>query len=504
MIVLRAENVSRRFGGTLALDGVDFDVHAGAVNVLIGENGAGKSTLMRIFAGADQPTSGRLLLEDAEVSLRSVREAARLGIGIVHQELNLCPNLTVAENIFLTTDRAFLLDRDAERRAVTTLLERIGPGIDPEARVSSLRVGQQQIVEIARALAEEVRVLILDEPTSALSASEVDVLFGVIAELKRKGTAIIYISHRLEELVRIGDHVTVLRDGRRVAHSPMADVSVPRIVEQMLGEPRATKAPGAGKATKGQAVISVRGLAVYSRTQGGTEVNLERLDIHGGEVTAVYGLLGSGRTELLEALSGLRPSAGDILLEDKPVNGLSPAECVRAGILLVPEDRQRDGLFANLSVGQNMSLSSLAEFSRFGTLDDSRERGEIDAMIARLRVRTASQDTPVMALSGGNQQKVVIGRCLMAGPRAILLDEPGRGVDIGARGEIFEIVRELAGRGMAVLFATSDLHEALDGADRILVMAQGRVTADLSAAEADEPRLVAAANAAPTPTMETV
>lgn len=502
MTLLRAENVSRRFGGTLALDGVDFDVHAGAVNVLIGENGAGKSTLMRIFAGADQPTSGRLLLDGAEVSLPSVREAARLGIGIVHQELNLCPNLSVAENIFLTTDRSFLLDREAERTAAAALLARIGPGIDPDAPVSSLRVGQQQIVEIARALAEDVRVLILDEPTSALSAAEVDVLFGVIDELRTKGTAIIYISHRLEELVRIGDHVTVLRDGRRVAHAPMAEVSVPWIIEQMLGEPRQAKTPRGSDAVKGQAVISLRSLAVTSRSQGGTDVFVERLDICAGEVTAIYGLLGSGRTELLEALSGLRPASGEILLEGKPVNGLSPAECVRAGILLVPEDRQREGLFANLSVGQNMSLSSLTQFSRFGALDDQNERAEVDGMIARLRVRTASQDTPVMALSGGNQQKVVIGRCLMAGPRAILLDEPGRGVDIGARGEIFDIVRELASRGMAVLFATSDLHEALDGADRILVMAQGRVTADLSAAEVGEPELVAAANAAPI--METV
>lgn len=492
MIVLRADKVTRRFGGTLALDAVDLDVHAGAVNVLIGENGAGKSTLMRIFAGVDRPTDGRLLLDGETVTFASVRDAARRGIGIVHQELNLCPNLTVAENIFLTYSDSLYIDRKDEIARARKLLERIGPSIDPAAPVSSLRIGQQQIVEIARALAEDVRVLILDEPTSALSAAEVDVLFAVIDELRSKGTAIIYISHRLEELMRIGDHITILRDGRRVAYAPVAEASVAWIIDNMLGKTgqiERERTPGSG----GAAVLTLRDVDVPA-AQGSPRLDIAALDLRAGEVTALYGLLGAGRSELMELVCGLRTGPAKIALKGRDLSGLSVAERVECGVLLVPEDRQRDGLFQNLGVGPNMSLANLADLSSFGVVSDAEEASAVESMIERLNVKAHSHGNPILNLSGGNQQKAVIGRCLMPGPAAILLDEPSRGVDIGARAEIFSTIQSLADQGIAVLFATSDLGEALGASDRIVVMANGRITGDFRSAETDEPALVRAAN----------
>lgn len=495
MTVLQARSVTRRFGATLALDAVDFDVHAGAVNVLIGENGAGKSTLMRIFAGVDRPSEGQLLLDGRPIVLASVRDAARHGIGIVHQELSLCPNLTVTENIFLARNlgRAALIDRVAEERRAARLLARLGSDIDPAARVSSLRIGQQQIVEIARALATEVRVLILDEPTSALSAAEVDTLFDVIAGLKRDGVAIIYISHRLEELMRIGDHITVLRDGRRVASAAVADVSVPWIVEQMLGGAQVLERKTTG--ATGRPVLTLDAVTVR-RADGLPMVDAVSTAFRAGEVTAVYGLLGSGRTELFEAICGARRHEGHVGLAGEDISARTLAERVDRGLLLVPEDRQRHGLFQNLSVGSNLSLSYLGRLLRLGYLAPEREASEIAAMVSRLGVKTDSAQSPILSLSGGNQQKVVIGRCLMPGPAAILLDEPSRGVDIGARAEVFRAMQLLCEEGICVLFATSDLNEALTVADRILVMSGGRVTADMTAADANEQALVRAANQA--------
>ena len=495
MTLLRAEKITKRFGGTLALDAVDFDVHAGAVNALIGENGAGKSTLMRIFAGVEQPSDGRLLLDGQPVELASVRDAARLGIGIVHQELSLCPNLSVAENIFLGRHlgSAGVIDRKAEHAQATLVLDRLGTKIDPAALVSSLRIGQQQIVEIARALSAEVRVLILDEPTSALSAAEVATLFEVIDGLRKSGVAIIYISHRLEELMRIGDYVTVLRDGRLVEQAPIAEVSVPWIVERMLGGAATAARKQGGVA--GNAILALRGVSMR-RADGLALLNDINVEFRAGEVTAIYGLLGAGRTELLEAVCGARRHDGAIILNNENLSSCSLAARVERGLLLVPEDRQRDGLFQNLSVGTNLSMSYLDRLVRIGVLSPKRERGAIEAMISRLKVKASNSNSAITSLSGGNQQKVVIGRCLMPGPSTILLDEPSRGVDIGARSEVFNTMQTLAEEGIAVIFATSDLHEALIASDRILVMAGGRITADLVSSQADERALVSAANAA--------
>jgi erythritol transport system ATP-binding protein len=502
-VVLRAEKISKIYGSTPALKGVDFEVHSGAVNVLIGENGAGKSTLMKILAGVESPTSGALYFDGKSIRLASVKEAAAVGISIVHQELNLCPNLSVAENIFLSRHllTAGVIDRARERKAAASLMLRLEQDIDPDTAVGNLRIGAQQIVEIARALADEARVLILDEPTSALSQTEVDVLFRIIEELKKAGVAIIYISHRLEELMAIGDYITVLRDGQLVATAPIAETSLDWIIRHMLGR----DGQDAGQASHkpaGEMILSVRDVDL-DRPAGGWLLKGASLDFYKGQITGIYGLLGAGRTEFLEVLAGQRrPSSGMIWFAGKPITKQSVADRVARGLSLVPEDRQADGLFPNFSVSENLTLSSLGRLSTFGFINSRSCRKAVDTMIGRMGVKTASPELSIGALSGGNQQKVVIGRCLMPNPIVLLIDEPGRGVDIGARQDIFSHMRNLADAGMSVIFATSDMSEALKHADRILVMSGGRFTADLSPSDASESALVKAANAvtAPLPT----
>ena len=493
-IVLRAEAITKAFPGTVALDAVDFEVHARAVNVLIGENGAGKSTLMKILAGVEQPTMGRLVMWGEPVSFASIRDAASHGIGIVFQELNLCPNLSVTENIFLGRDltkAGFHIDRAAQRKRAGELLARLEHGIDPDSLVGELMIGEQQIVEIAKALAEDARVLIMDEPTSALSASEVEVLFKVIEELKRSGVAIIYISHRLEELVRIGDYFTVLRDGRLEATATKADVTIPWIIKQMLGADDLVKRRPP-KGPPGAAVLALEGVSMV-RANGTRAIDDVSVAFRAGEITAIYGLLGAGRTELFESLYGLRRGVtGSIKLAGRELGRLPVTRRMQLGLVLVPEDRQRDGLVQNLTVGGNLGLSSLKRFTRLFSISRAAERPLLEGIMATLHIKAPGPDTPITSLSGGNQQKVVIGKSLLTEPVALLLDEPSRGIDIGAKGEVFNTMRDLADEGLAVIFTTSDLKETHAVADRILVMAYGRVTADLTAAEATDEALIAA------------
>jgi erythritol transport system ATP-binding protein len=492
-VILRAEGVGMVYPGTIALKEVDFEVRRAAVNVLVGENGAGKSTLMKILAGAVQPTSGRLLLRGKEVRFSSVRDAARQGIGIIYQELNLCPNLSVAENLSLIdppTRFGFDIDRSRQTEKARALLARLEQPIEPNDLAEDLRIGQQQIVEIAKALAEDVDILIMDEPTSALSAREVEALFGVIRDLKAHGVAIIYISHRLEEITRIGDYVTVLRDGRRQADALVKDISVEWMVEKMVGP---TGAPPQGRATPGAKVALSLEAITLPRAAGGFLVDHVSLEVRAGEVVCLYGLLGAGRSELFECLMGLHPMArGRVSLQGRDIAGDTVATRIRRGLALVPEDRQREGLVQTMSVRENLTLSSLRRFVRLFTIRRDRERAEARDMISRLTIKVSSPEVEVTALSGGNQQKVVIGKGLMTGPQVILLDEPSRGVDVGAKAEIFRVMRRLAEDGLGVLFSTSDLKEALGYADRVVVMSRGRVTADFARAEANETAIVAA------------
>jgi erythritol transport system ATP-binding protein len=496
MIRVAARNIVKRYGALRALDDVDFDAHAGAVNVLIGENGAGKSTLMRIIAGVEAPDGGTLLIDGQPALFRSIADAAAHGIGIVHQELSLCPNLTVTQNLFLDRGVAppLTLDHRRERARAIEVLARLGVAIDPDTPVGTLSIGEQQVVEIARALSRDMSVLILDEPTSALSAAEVERLFAVIDELKQTGVAIIYISHRMQEIERIGDHVTVLRDGRRVAAASRGAFSTPWIVRHMLGaegtsRPRTTPAPG-------RTLLAVNDLQVR-RANGALAVDRVGLEAKAGEIVAIYGLLGAGRSELFEAICGARPSTGGIVVDGVAIEGMPLDRRLRLGVRLVPEDRKSEGLFDNLSVGRNLSVAVLDRLRRSGLLSARAERSVVTPMMQAMAVRAPSPDTPIAALSGGNQQKVLIGRSLLPGPKVLLLDEPGRGVDVGARSEIFNRLRTLSAQDVAVVFSTSDVMEATAFADRILVMARGRITADLPAAEASEAVLLRAANAAP-------
>jgi len=496
-VVLRAESITKVFAGTVALRGVDFNVYRGKVNALIGENGAGKSTLMKILAGVEQATSGRLLLDGAEARLANTRDAAQHGIGIIYQELNLFPNLSVAENIFVARELTTrgVINEQAQQRRAAEILARFDQPIDPRALVGDLRVGQRQLVEIARALAQNVRILIMDEPTSALSAAEVAALFRVIRELKAQGVAIIYISHKLDELLEIGDHVTVLRDGELVATAPAADINVNWIVEKMIGRDAQTFFHH-DEHTRGAVLLEVTHLTLPN-PRGEALLKDISFTLRAGEILGIYGLMGAGRTELFECLMALRTAyAGEITLHGKPVSGDNVADRIAQGLMLVPEDRQQQGLVQSLSVARNITLANLPKITWRFFLSQPDEAREAQRLIGELGIRTANSQQPITSLSGGNQQKVVVAKALLTEPQVLLLDEPTRGIDVGAKAEMFEIMRRLAARGIGVIFSSSELLEALALADRILVLSKGKITGEFERAAATEASLVAAAGAA--------
>jgi erythritol transport system ATP-binding protein len=493
-VVLRAESITKVYPGTLALDGVTFDVHRGVVNVLIGENGAGKSTLMKILAGVEQPTHGRVVLEGREIRLHTPLDATQHGIGIIYQELNLCPNLSVLDNIFLArevTRRGVFINKQVERQRAREMVQRLEQNIDPDVPVGNLRIGQQQIVEIAKALMQDVRVLIMDEPTSALSAAEVEVLFRVIRDLKAHGVSIIYISHKLEELLQIGDTITVLRDGRLVAHESAADVDVPWLIEKMVGRNPAALFTRQEHAI-GEVLLHIENLTL-PRVGGGYLVDHVSFSLHAGEILGFYGLMGAGRSDLLDCLAGAAPMAtGKIWLNGQEVRGTTVAERIAAGLVLVPEDRKAEGLIPTMSVAHNMLLASLNKYLNRFYLSAGKERAAVDKLIKDLSVRVANPQQSITSLSGGNQQKVVVAKGLLTAPKVLLLDEPTRGIDVGAKSEIFEIMSRLATQGYGVLFVSSELKEILAMSDRILVMSKGLVTGEFTREEATEEKLVTA------------
>jgi erythritol transport system ATP-binding protein len=493
-VILRLEGVSKVYSGTIAVKQADFDVRRGAVNVLVGENGAGKSTLMKIIAGVERPTAGRILLDGEEVSFADSADAARHGVGMVFQELNLFANLSVAENIFAArelTRGIFGIDHRLQERRATEFLERLETGIDARTPVEDLRIGQQQLVEIAKAVAQDARILIMDEPTSALSAVEVEVLFRVIADLKARGVAIVYISHRLEELIRIGDYITVLRDGRVTGGEKMADVDVAWIVTRMIGSEAKDFAKSAGQAIGGEAFRAED--ICLPRLTGGYEVDHVSLSVRKGEILGVYGLMGAGRSEFFDCVMGRRPHAsGRIFVDGLPVKERDVTGRIQRGLALIPEDRQRDGLVAILSVGANLTLASLSKFVRGFHIRGDREQAAIGRAVRDLAIKVADPALEVTSLSGGNQQKVVIGKALMTDPKVLLMDEPSRGIDVGAKADVFLTMRKLAAQGLGIIFVTSDLGEVMALSDRIAVMSNGRVTALVDRAEASEAMLVAA------------
>jgi ribose transport system ATP-binding protein len=482
--------IGKRFPGVVALEGVDLRLEPGRVHALMGENGAGKSTLIKILAGVYAPDSGTIRIGGQEALLRSPRDALARGIKVVFQEIALIEEFTVAENIFLgeyPVGPGGSIRWDRIRADAAALFDRIGFRVDPAARVRDLPLSQQQMVEIAKALAKDARIVVMDEPTSSLTPAEVEQLFAVIRRLTGLGIAVLYVSHKLDEIFAIADTVTVLRDGRHISTRPKAEHTEDSLIQDMIGRriealyPRTRGAPG------DRVVLEVQGLSAPS---GLKDISFRA---HAGEVVGFFGLMGAGRTELAKAIVGFDPiSAGRITVDGAALAPHDTATGVARGIGLLSEDRKREGLMLDLPVVQNATLAALGRWARGPFLDRAGEREETQTYVERFRIRTPSLDQPVRLLSGGNQQKVLIARWLMRGLKVIVVDEPTRGIDVGAKSEIFALIDELAGAGLAVVMMTSEMPELLGLSDRIMVMAGGRITAEFPGSAPQEAILNAA------------
>ncbi|MGQ0569101.1 MAG: ATP-binding cassette domain-containing protein [Armatimonadota bacterium] len=488
MAVLRLEarNITKAFPGVLALDAVSLGCAAGEVHALVGENGAGKSTLIKVLAGVHPPDSGQIIIDGVEAHLTSPLDARRLGISIIYQELSLLPYLTVAENLFLGREpvRRGLLDRRRMGRETREVLDRLGLRVDARAPVYSLSIAAQQMVELAKALALDAKIIMMDEPSASLTPAELRTLFAAIEELKRQGVAIVYVSHRLDEIFRVADRVTVLRDGGAVGTLDVASANRADLVRMMVGRPLEETFPARG-AGEGEVVLDVRGLTRSGVLDGIT------FTVRRGEVLGIGGLTGSGRTYLAKALFGAEPiDRGEIRLHRRPVRFATPSEAMRHGIGFVPEDRQSEGLVLRQTVRTNISLPNLDTIQRRGFTSDRAERALAITAVESLRIRTPSVEQPVLYLSGGNQQKVVLGKWLPRDLDVIILDEPTRGIDVGAKEELYAIIRDLARRGKALIVISSELPELIGVSDRILVLWEGQVAGMIDAATATEEQVV--------------
>jgi len=487
--LLDLEGVSKGFPGVLALDDVRLDLRHGEVLALVGENGAGKSTLMKLLAGIYTPDSGSFRLNGQELTIEGPRHAQELGISIIHQEFNLMPDLTVAQNIFIGREQrsagVFLDDRALNRRA-RALFDRLGLALDPAERVEHLTVARQQMVEIAKALSFDAKVLIMDEPTAALNDAEVDVLFDLIQRFRGPETGVIYISHRMEELARISDRVTVLRDGRYIDTKVTAQTDPKEIIALMVGRQLAGEQRPAPLNAAGEPVLAVRGLSTKRLLR---DVSFE---VHAGEILGFAGLMGAGRTEVARAIVGAdRMDAGEVRVHGTAVSIANPAEAARQGIGYLSEDRKQLGVLLERSVRENVVLSSLRDYvSGLGFVDDARIEATGREYVAKLRIKTPSTAQLVKNLSGGNQQKVVIAKWLAKDCDVLIFDEPTRGIDVGAKEEIYVLLRQLADQGKAIIMISSELPEVLRLSNRIAVMAEGRLTAVLDNADATQENLM--------------
>ncbi len=497
-VILELKAITKAYSGIVALKKADLKLRRGAVNVLVGENGAGKSTMMRIIAGVERPTLGEIWMDGERIHLDSPADAVRHGIGIVFQELNLFGNLSVAENIFATREitRGIRgIDHKAQVEKANEFLNRLEAGISADTLAEDLPIGQQQLVEIARAVSLDTRILIMDEPTSALSAAEVDVLFRVIADLKARGVAIVYISHRLEELMRIGDYITVLKDGQITGHAVVKDIDTRWIVRSMIGSDAKDFAKEVDH-KMGAEVFRTQDICL-PRAQGGYAVDHVSLGVRKGEILGIYGLMGAGRSELFECIMGRHEhSTGKVFVDGEELKGRDTTKRIREGLALIPEDRQREGLVQSMSIADNLSMASLGQFLRAGFhIDLKREKEAIIETIRNLSIKAKNPELDVTSMSGGNQQKVVIGKALMTGPKVLLMDEPSRGIDVGAKADVFRTMRQLAGEGLAILFSTSDLEEVMALSDRIAVMSNGKLVTVVDRKDATEEMIVSASAA---------
>jgi rhamnose transport system ATP-binding protein len=488
--LLAVTSITNSFAGVQALKGVSFDVRAGEVHALVGENGAGKSTLIKVMSGAEWPDAGTIEVRGRAASRLDPSSARALGSAVVHQQPALFPDLTVAENLLLGLDagRWRRVDWRARRARAQQLLARVAASIDPDRLVESLTMPEQQLVAIARALGADAEVLILDEPTASLTAPEVEALLNVVRRLRSQGTGIVYISHRLDEVLAIADRVTVLRDGRSVATSPTTGLGSRDIVRLMVGdelhEPEARQSRALG-----ETALEARGLT--SRLAGIRAISFV---LRRGEILGLAGLVGSGRTLLAETLFGVTPAdEGDVLIDGRHVPIGSPRDAMRAGLAYVPEDRRRHGVVLEMSIAANNTLASLPAVSRHGLIDRRAERNIATGSIERLQIRTDSPDAKAGTLSGGNQQKVAVARWLETKPSVLILDEPTQGVDVRSKGEIHRIIQELADQGLAVLVISSDMHEVLTLSDRILVMREGTIVGEVSRERATQHAVLALA-----------
>ncbi|HEX5069442.1 MAG TPA: sugar ABC transporter ATP-binding protein [Vicinamibacterales bacterium] len=487
MPLLAATGLAKSYGGVRVLDAVDFTVERGEVHALLGENGAGKSTLVKILAGAVRPDSGRVELEGSPLPSGDPLGVRRRGLSIVYQEFTLVPELSVADNVFLGRERGGLFLRRSEMlRAVQPVLDDLGVGIAASAPVRTLSVAHQQIVEIARALLGDAKVLIFDEPSASLSGREVDRLLAILRRLRERGLGIVYISHRFEEIFALADRLTVLRDGRRVATEAVAGVDRRQLIRWMVGRDVSEEFPSR-RIDPGATVLEVRGLSAAPRFQ---DVSFS---VRAGEVVGVAGLVGAGRSSTALAILGALPSRGEVRLNGRAVRFASPSDAIAHGVAYVTEDRKGRGMLATMSAAANLTLASLGQYTRAGWLLAPRESAAAAAAARDCDVRAASLEQPASTLSGGNQQKVLLARFLLTRPKLLILDEPTRGVDVGARAEIYGLMNRLCADGLAVVMISSDLPELLGMADRVIVMREGRVTGALDRASATPEAVMALA-----------
>jgi ribose transport system ATP-binding protein len=489
---LEMRKISKSFGPTQVLRDVDFELRSGKIHALMGENGAGKSTLMKIAAGLIEDFDGQILVDGQPVHLASPRDATRVGIAMIHQELSLVPELQVDENIFLGQEKLqslFLVDRKSQIQAARDVLKTLDFQGRLQVPVSQLRVGEQQLVEIAKALVAKARILIMDEATSALSINETERLFQVIRRLAAEGVAIVYISHRMEEVFALAHTVTVLRDGRHIGTVPGREANrrdlirmmVGREIQEMLAEDKSTTRTA-------KPMLEVRNLSLEHPSPTPTRPMLVQdvsFSVGAGEVFGLGGLLGAGRTEILQVLYGLHPgtSDGDIRIDGKPVQILGPVQAKARGIALITEDRKRDGLILGAGIDRNIGLPVMRTLTHLGIVIPGREKALAQSMIRKLNIHARDSEQITGSLSGGNQQKVVVGKCLVTRPRVFLLDEPTRGIDVGAKAEIYRLIGELADQGLAIVLVSSELPELMLLSDRILVLREGRPTALLDRSE---------------------
>ncbi|APZ94801.1 Ribose import ATP-binding protein RbsA [Fuerstiella marisgermanici] len=473
--LLQMTAIEKSFPGVRALSGVDLTLQRGEVLALMGENGAGKSTLIKMLGGAHQPDAGEISIEGTPVSLSDPAAAMQAGIGVIYQEFNLIPALNAWENIFLGRERSgFFVAKTDERRRAAELFQRLGVDIPLDVPARQLSVAQQQLVEIAKALSQNARILVMDEPSAALLPQEVQKLFAIIRDLKAQGIGIIYISHRLDEIFDIADSITVLRDGQYVGHAPSAEMTRQQMIEMMVGRSIENEFPKR-PATIGDVRLEV------SHLSRGTAVRDISFGVRRGEVLGLTGLVGAGRTELVRLIFGAdKAEAGELTLDGKPLRIGSPRDAIKAGICLLTEDRKSQGLVLGLSVRENFGLPNLSEFSQFGMVSRRNERDALTGYVDSLSIRISHDEQLAKNLSGGNQQKVVLAKWLQQNAEILIFDEPTRGIDVGAKHEIYQLMNRLASAGKAIIMISSELPEVIGMSDRILVMHEGRLTGEVT------------------------